>query len=353
MLHMELDKSEQTSDWERRPLTSSQVAYASVDAAILPPLYAQLTRSLRNAPQPPSLTQPPPQPPSSNTAGAIEALEDASTTPSQGGTLPHPLMSRDLPLPIGALLGEWLGKEVGTRANVVRLCANGGCTADGCAADGGAAFAMVEPKWRAAEAPPPGVTPVVQCGDGGAVTVWRDGACLYVNAGRYRNGPSARYRNRFFRGDDGASVMMSWFPGRAHTVQSPAVARLLSFGSSSGGSLLLFCRRSPTAAYYCFGRLEPVAVALPAEGTSFDSDAGSHAGGGDGEAGWPCWRIVADGHVPSQDSNLPAPHVLFRLCDAAALQPPIADALQTVLGGREVEAALPGHYQIGLRSGRL
>jgi len=39
LLSVAIDKTEQTSDWERRPLTESQKAYAAVDAAILRPLY--------------------------------------------------------------------------------------------------------------------------------------------------------------------------------------------------------------------------------------------------------------------------------------------------------------------------
>ena len=34
-LNLELDKAEQTSDWRRRPLTDSQLAYAALDAEVL------------------------------------------------------------------------------------------------------------------------------------------------------------------------------------------------------------------------------------------------------------------------------------------------------------------------------
>ena len=34
-LRAQLDKAEQCSDWDRRPLTEAQVAYAALDAAVL------------------------------------------------------------------------------------------------------------------------------------------------------------------------------------------------------------------------------------------------------------------------------------------------------------------------------
>jgi ATP-dependent Lhr-like helicase len=44
-LDLELDKSEQTSDWSRRPLTEGQIAYAALDAEILLRLYEHLSRT--------------------------------------------------------------------------------------------------------------------------------------------------------------------------------------------------------------------------------------------------------------------------------------------------------------------
>jgi hypothetical protein len=40
----ELDKTQQRSDWNRRPLTTSQLAYAALDAALLPVLLAEQIR---------------------------------------------------------------------------------------------------------------------------------------------------------------------------------------------------------------------------------------------------------------------------------------------------------------------
>ena len=38
-LRRRLDKSEQCSDWDRRPLSASQLAYAALDASVLLPLH--------------------------------------------------------------------------------------------------------------------------------------------------------------------------------------------------------------------------------------------------------------------------------------------------------------------------
>ena len=39
LLGVELNKAQQTSDWEHRPLTEAQLVYAATDAAVLPLLY--------------------------------------------------------------------------------------------------------------------------------------------------------------------------------------------------------------------------------------------------------------------------------------------------------------------------
>ncbi len=41
-LGIELDKSEQTSDWTRRPLSRRQLAYAALDVEVLPALFDRL-----------------------------------------------------------------------------------------------------------------------------------------------------------------------------------------------------------------------------------------------------------------------------------------------------------------------
>ena len=39
LLGVEVNKAQQTSDWEQRPLTEAQLVYAATDAAVLPLLY--------------------------------------------------------------------------------------------------------------------------------------------------------------------------------------------------------------------------------------------------------------------------------------------------------------------------
>ncbi len=41
-LGIELDKTEQTSDWTLRPLSKRQMAYAALDVEVLPPLWDRL-----------------------------------------------------------------------------------------------------------------------------------------------------------------------------------------------------------------------------------------------------------------------------------------------------------------------
>ncbi|MBK8265352.1 MAG: hypothetical protein IPK80_28985 [Nannocystis sp.] len=46
-LGIELDKTEQTSDWSLRPLTKRQLAYAALDVEVLPPLWDRLQTQSR------------------------------------------------------------------------------------------------------------------------------------------------------------------------------------------------------------------------------------------------------------------------------------------------------------------
>ena len=46
-LGRELDKAEQTSDWRRRPLTESQLAYAALDAEVLLPIRDRLRAAIQ------------------------------------------------------------------------------------------------------------------------------------------------------------------------------------------------------------------------------------------------------------------------------------------------------------------
>eukprot|EP00966_Prymnesium_polylepis_P315037 7279473-Prymnesium_polylepis.1 len=71
LLSVAIDKTEQTSDWERRPLTESQKAYAAVDAAILRPLYMAV---LECEASPPPISAPraaTPSPPAATVAGGL------------------------------------------------------------------------------------------------------------------------------------------------------------------------------------------------------------------------------------------------------------------------------------------
>ena len=162
--------------------------------------------------------------------------------------------------------------------------------------------------------------------------------CNHPATTLHRHASQARYRNRFWREPDG-SVLLSWFPGRGHTVTGPAVTALLG-----GMPLLLFCRRAPAHEYLLCGRLAPVALAL-AEGAE------AEAGGTEATVRAALWTTATTGEAPGQASQ--AAHVVFRLLDADALQHSQApgemgegeeDALSQVLGGRAVDVERPKHY---------
>ena len=132
---------------------------------------------------------------------------------------PPPVLSRQGALPFEELLKSAMGVQMGTRASVVEQCAalsrsrpdEQTVSTKGSETGSGAAPAV----WgvsidvgsgtagESAALEGEAAVRVVQCSEGGAVTRWANGACLYVNAGRYRNGPSARYRNRFWREQEG------------------------------------------------------------------------------------------------------------------------------------------------------
>lgn len=113
MLSVDLDKSEQTSDWEQRPLTTAQLAYAATDAAILPALYKALQYALAmriedthrtTGLQPKTAASPIPRSPPSTTSAGTLAVSGAPRT--------RPLLSSDLPLNAQALVESWLSREV-------------------------------------------------------------------------------------------------------------------------------------------------------------------------------------------------------------------------------------------------
>ena len=338
LLGLSLDKTQQTSDWEQRPLSQAQLAYAAMDAAVLPPLYEAVRR--REVPAP-AAAQPctTPRTPEAERTGVSRSPVAAQATvkeDSETGAAP-PLLSRQLPLQVDALLDGWLGREVGARSDAVQLCA---ALSEGAQAppEGEAErFVMIEPRWKgcatgatlgsvADDGPPVrNQRRVVQCGEGGAVTQWANSACLYVNAGRYRNGPSARYRNRFWREADG-SVLMSWFPGRGHTTTSAAVTHLLS----PDAPVLLFCRRAPSHPYMLFGRLRAMAIAEP-QAVQAEQDQ-------------VCAEVATASPFPRWPTRQSA-HVVFQLLDATTLSEGSQDdAFATVLGGRDVELVRPEDY---------
>ena len=372
LLGVGLDKTQQTSDWERRPLTAAQLEYAALDAAVLPPLWdaCRRHRAVSHPVDPddthlaaaPSVLEGGPDAdepcPASTSVRrkwrqdfifSLDSADQAEVAGAAGGdggdgvggasatALPRGgPMPRQLSLPVDALLEAWLGKTVGARTDVVQLCAllsagGAGAGAGGGGAGGGDAGGGVdanEPAWGSG-----GGTEMC-----GAVTQWADGAVMYINAGRYRNAPSSRYRNRFWREPDGR-VLVSWFPGKGHAVTSAGVVSLLD-GSQQ---LLLCCRRAPSHAYLLCGRLQPVAVATPA------FEGGAAGNEGEAEAGVaslpvPTWRTSSFphlAHVVYSGAGAPrgqAAHVVFCLRDADD------EMLAQVLGGRAVEAVRPAHY---------
>lgn len=359
MLGVDLDKAQQVSDWEQRPMTDEQLVYAATDASILLPLRAAIDSLIGPVPQ----HVPPPKLPSSERIVSDDSdaacyqppppKQPATTAPSEAVERRR-VFTQDLQLPVDSLLGTALGRLVGMRGEVVQLCAALGADGDNGGPDLVASRVVtLEPKWERDDeqavgserplAPELGgsdgdatsdVVHVIQCGDGGAITQWMNGACLYVNAGRYRNGPSARHRNRFWREAGTSDVRVSWYPSRGHTVVSPTVTRLLE----SGMTRLLFCRRAPSQPYRLCGRLQSVAIAVQQDA----SEDGAHSRSVTLQDGsiLPVWAMA-----PEEGEVCPVPHVVFRLLDAAELLPPREDILGSVLGGRQVEPSRPTYYR--------
>ena len=205
LLEVHIDKACQTSDWEQRPLSSDQIAYAAIDASVLPWLVeAARSRSKLTCSMSPS------------TAGDTDSVEAVRRAALQTTMLPacrttaEPrgkqsgeyrlltkrtvdprarggLSTRLVSLKVDEILRTQLGKQMGSRADVVDACAAVGYGGGGCVDDS----SQLEVGGGLREE-----------GEGGT-TLWHGAASVYVNAGKYRTGPSARYRNRIWKEEVG------------------------------------------------------------------------------------------------------------------------------------------------------
>ena len=190
-----VDKTEQCSDWQRRPLTRAQLAYAAADAHCLTVVFDRCACAAPDAiaaaladPDPNLLAEPP------RVGGGESRGHAAKTKTKTTKTIDRP--------PSGPPM---------TPADVV---ASVGRSFDG-------RKAVVDALTGGAEDPRGG-------GRGGAETCG-EFVVLYVNVG---SGKNRRYANEFWveRGRDGApSVLMSWFAGSGGGARS--VATILAAAS--------------------------------------------------------------------------------------------------------------------------
>ncbi|KAL1510869.1 hypothetical protein AB1Y20_005701 [Prymnesium parvum] len=277
LLGVQLDKSEQVSDWTERPLRQAQLRYAAADAwiltrlcAALPPLAAAPVRRQRDA-----------TPPAARAAAAPTA------------PLPRGVSTRGLRLRVEELLRDHLGGSMGSREEALQLFA--------AASDGLAPTA-------AAEA-------VLKPAGGGGVTSWDGSATLFINTANSR--PSAgRYRNLFWRephGPHAGAVLMTWYPGRGQRIGDPSIRRLLCRDQT----VLLLARLRPSRPFILCGRLRPVAIVFAAAAadsadvSSVDSEgSGAAAPGVDETWGVPVWACGGSQGEPS------SPHIVWELVDA-------------------------------------
>ena len=125
-----------------------------------------------------------------------EAVRQDTPSDARRGAAPalfsRGISSRLLSPDVKSLLERHLGREVGSRSDVVEVCVRSCAASDASTCTSAPAGDAVVPE-----------------GDGGS-TVWLDCTCLYVNAGRYRNGPSAKYRNRLWRETEGELAGAAW-----------------------------------------------------------------------------------------------------------------------------------------------
>ena len=252
-----VDKTEQCSDWERRPLTTDQVDYAAADAHVLTVLF---DRCFNHSPDAVSSALADPATPLARAAGAREA--DERTRSRTGGGKKK---KRDV-------AGE------GGRRGVGRQRA------------GSAFVAPSGPPPRPDEVPSmvgdvfEGRKQVAAAfggeeggGRGGGADQCGDFLALFVNVGR----TNRRYANEFWveevPGSNPTSrgVVMSWFPGAGglREIASALVDvptedsdPVVGGGEAAKKKTPLLFLRPAKGAYTCVGRLAPVRTRVSGEG---------------------------------------------------------------------------------------
>lgn len=141
LLSVQVDKTEQTSDWCARPLSDSQLAYAAMDAQVLLPLaralgrdaWASVQLSSRSTavaqPRRPTLTD---EEREARKAAGLALREQRRAARPPAPPPPPTISTRALPLAgIDALVSsKLLGAPLGGRGKVLRLCAGAGAPED-------------------------------------------------------------------------------------------------------------------------------------------------------------------------------------------------------------------------------
>ena len=264
ILGMYIDKTEQCSDWQRRPLSHAQIAYAASDAHCLTVLFDRcynyapgvVTEALEDPTRPLAAPPPPPPSPRRKPRGPTSAIQPAVSKMGWGAregpdgrgifeygrrTLGPPLTAADVP--------GMVGRAFDGRRGVVDAITGGLHDGRGGGGRGG----------------------VEECGDF---------MIIYVNVGK----GNRKYRNEFwvdkktgkgYEGDTGGdagdvAVLMSWFSGKGAQGGVQGVARILAAASNddvheSGGgdkkTAILFLR-TQGGPYVCCGRLRAAATKM-------------------------------------------------------------------------------------------
>ena len=252
-----VDKTEQCSDWERRPLTTDQVDYAAADAHVLTVLF---DRCFNHAPAAVAEALADPAAPLARAPGRTEADERTRSRAGggksrrdeesrrRGGRVPgsNPTFVAPLgPPPRPDEVPSMVGDVFEGRKQVAAAFGGG---------EGGE-----------------------RSGRGGGADECGDFLALFVNVGR----TNRRYANEFWveevPGSNPTSrgVVMSWFPGggglreiASALVEAPTEGEDSDEGSGSSTTKktpLLFLRPAK-GAYTCVGRLAPVRTRVSGEG---------------------------------------------------------------------------------------